>query len=342
MIYLKPNIRPDLSYGTKAQYENYYNPDTFIYIDLTSNYEAKIYFQEYEYDIFDPLHALDIDRAIIYPQDEIIGMMPMPNPIKLPITEEQRKLFEALLHDKAYKQADFFDRIFLTIKLRDFPCCDWPPNYQGPIDNLVHAYRNGFFEGYQSKLAAFNNQNNITSDLVQTVIDSSHLDTYFTDTRISTYWLEMGKKQGQSYFNWQQILEHLPKKSGLPDEISLDSEIAAPVSESSKTMEIINDKFEAMGSKGSYGWAYAFRNERDYRKFAEILEKFFEKHEYKLPNEPINTRPRCKTQLASTLKALYTDLGETLKSDHNFFSILKVLDVFQHENNDALYRALTK
>lgn len=342
MIYLNPNIRTDLSYETKALYQKYYDPDIFILIDLTSNFEAKKYYQENEFDIFDPQQSFDIDRWTIDPQDEMIGMMPMPDPIKLPIIKGQLSLFKSLFRKKGYKQDDFFGVNFRTLKLQDFPCRNWPPNSQGPIDNLAHAYRNGFFEGYQSKLAAFNNQTDITADLLQNVIENSHLGADFTDTRISTYWLEMGKKQGQLYFIWQQILEYSPKKSGLPDEISLDSEIVAPVSESSKTMEIINDKFEAMGSKGSYGWVYAFWNERDYRKFAEILEKFFKKHNYELPTETIHTRPRCKTQLALTLHAIYNELGETLKSDHNFFSIVRVLDVFKHENDDLLYRTLTK
>jgi len=287
MIYLKPNIRPDLSIGAKSQYEKYYDPDTFILIDLTSYYEAKKYYLENEFDPFDPQQSFDIDKWTIDSEDEMIGMMPMPDPIKLPITEKQRKLFETLLHEKTYKQADYFGRDFLTIKLQDFPDSDWPPNSQGPIDNLVHAYRNGFFEGYQSKLAAFNSQADTTADLLQNDIENLHLGSDFTDTRISTYWLEMGKKQGQLYFIWQQILEHSPKKIELPDARRLDSEIVALVSESSKTMELINEKFEVMGCKGIYGWAYAFRSERDYRKFTEILEKFFIKHDYELPNETI-------------------------------------------------------
>ena len=114
-----------------------------------------------------------------------------------------------------------------------------------------------------------------------------------------------------------------------------------PNSESKSTYkEIISETFESMDNKG---WGYAFRSEYDYNLFVDLLTNFFEGKPYSLPEKTIQLKRRCKTKVATELEDIYNTLGEgILKSDKNFFAIIKILSEFNTLTDNDLYKALTK
>jgi hypothetical protein len=98
-----------------------------------------------------------------------------------------------------------------------------------------------------------------------------------------------------------------------------------------------------MGSKGVYGWQYAFRNESHYNQLVLLLEQHFTNEQVTLPLTPIPTRPNTKTQLANTLKEIYDKKGEiSLRRDNQFISIVKSLEAFSDNSVNDIYKSLTR
>lgn len=113
---------------------------------------------------------------------------------------------------------------------------------------------------------------------------------------------------------------------------------AIPDFPESMLIDLMESHFEKMGKNG---WMSAFNSEKDYKEFILILHNFFNNEPYDIENLSIKLKRKTKTMVASVLRDIHKDLSErALKSDENFFQIVKVLSPFSDESNDKIYKAL--
>lgn len=107
-----------------------------------------------------------------------------------------------------------------------------------------------------------------------------------------------------------------------------------------RTKRVIADTFKKMDTKG---WQYAFVSEQDYILFIDLLTKFFEYKPYTLPETTIQLKRTCKTKVAKTLGEIHAELSENpLKSDIEYFKIVKVLNHFKEVSNFDLVKAMQR
>jgi len=103
---------------------------------------------------------------------------------------------------------------------------------------------------------------------------------------------------------------------------------------------IIENEFKTMDD---LGWEYAFTFENDYIIFVDLLAKYFENKSYILPKNIIKLKRNCKTRFAKVLNSIHKDLSKkSLKSDHDFIKIIKILDYFKDCSEDEIYQAITR
>jgi hypothetical protein len=104
----------------------------------------------------------------------------------------------------------------------------------------------------------------------------------------------------------------------------------------------IIEHFNAIDDVRSY--KYAFRNENDMHKFADLLTEYFIRDNFEMPKEEIKLQRSCKTRLAKVLKEIHYDAKskKTLRTDLKFYEIIKILDEFADLTNEQIYRFLIK
>lgn len=93
------------------------------------------------------------------------------------------------------------------------------------------------------------------------------------------------------------------------------------------------------------GWSYAFTSEDDFNTFVELLTNYFQQKEFKIPTETIKLKRNCKTKLAKAFNPIHINLGhddKKLKSDIEFFDIIRVLNHFKELSNADIYDAITR
>ncbi len=112
----------------------------------------------------------------------------------------------------------------------------------------------------------------------------------------------------------------------------------SPTDKQSRTKSLLLEKFKTMHN---IGWNYAFQSETDFNTFVDLLTSFFEQKEYTLPLE-IATKNRITTKLASTIGDIYSELGETLKTDSEFLKLIKILSCFKKKADKDIIKALQR
>ena len=109
----------------------------------------------------------------------------------------------------------------------------------------------------------------------------------------------------------------------------------------SKTKQVISNELETIDK--TMGWGYAFTNETDYKTFLDLLTCFFEYKPYSIPQQTIRLKRDCKTRFAKELRPIHKDLSEKpLKSDIEFFNLIKTLNHFKDLNDNEIYQAITR
>ncbi len=103
----------------------------------------------------------------------------------------------------------------------------------------------------------------------------------------------------------------------------------------------IEEEFKAMDNRG---WRYAFTSELDYEVFVNLLINHFEGRKHSLPSKLIILDRDCKTKLATTLNSIHKKLsnGKKLKSDFEYLKLIRVLNHFENDSEDRIYRTITK
>jgi hypothetical protein len=104
---------------------------------------------------------------------------------------------------------------------------------------------------------------------------------------------------------------------------------------------LISNKFEEIDRVN--GWKYAFSSESDYNTFLELLTSYFAFKEYSLPKKIINLKRTTKTRFAKALSPIHKDLSNIpLKSDNEFFKLIRVFNHFEKLSDDEIYQAITR
>lgn len=103
--------------------------------------------------------------------------------------------------------------------------------------------------------------------------------------------------------------------------------------------KLIKDKFNGFNDD----WQSLFLTGNDFNMVVQILTNFFERKPYTIENISINLKRNTKTKVAAILRDIHKDLSENqLKKDEEFFKIVRVLNHFKNEDEDNLYKALTR
>lgn len=152
---------------------------------------------------------------------------------------------------------------------------------------------------------------------------------------------ENGQKQGCFYRAWSIIFSNQNLFAPLFQEYFTTLPPQPKDKNDSKTKDIILDIFNSIDAKG---WQYAFENEEDFNIFTSLLTKFFEYESYKLPKEIIRLKKNCKTKIAMALGNIHKELSnkDKLKTDTEFFKLIRVLSPFEKTKENDLYKALTR
>jgi len=124
-----------------------------------------------------------------------------------------------------------------------------------------------------------------------------------------------------------------------PDKKEAKSENSA-ANQQSEFSKLIRDNFNGLNSDG---WRSLFLTEGDFISFVHILTNFFECKPYKIENLTINLKRNTKTKVAAILSDIHKDLSENqLRKDKEFFKIVRILNHFRDEEENDLYKALTR
>jgi hypothetical protein len=113
--------------------------------------------------------------------------------------------------------------------------------------------------------------------------------------------------------------------------------------EVSQTKEIILKELESIDK--NKGWGYAFVNEKDLKVFVDLLTSYFEYKPFVLPQNIIILKKDCKTRFAKSLSPIHKELSnenKKLKSDIEFFKIIRVLNHFKEMSDKEIYQAITR
>lgn len=106
--------------------------------------------------------------------------------------------------------------------------------------------------------------------------------------------------------------------------------------ENSKTKNLIEHQFEKIKES-------VFTSDDDYNSFLDLLTNFFEYKPYIIPEKKIKLKRDSKTRVASVFNPIHKELSEkTLKSDSDYFKILRVLNVFSKASDIDIYKAITR
>jgi hypothetical protein len=115
------------------------------------------------------------------------------------------------------------------------------------------------------------------------------------------------------------------------------------VNEVSRTKQVIIDALESIDKVN--GWKYAFNNENDYNIFLDLLTNYFEYKPYSIPQKTISLKRDCKTRLAKAFSPIHKELSnenKKLKSDLDFFQLIRVLSHFKSSTDAEIYQAITR
>ena len=103
--------------------------------------------------------------------------------------------------------------------------------------------------------------------------------------------------------------------------------------------KLITENFNNLNN----GWQYAFLTEDDFNKYVTILTDFFEGNSGINEVQVIKLKNGSMTAVAKVLNDIQRELSEVaLKSNKEYFNIIRLLSVFKDKNDDYIYRALTK
>jgi hypothetical protein len=149
--------------------------------------------------------------------------------------------------------------------------------------------------------------------------------------------IEIVKQAAEEYPKWvreNKIVKEVPDTSQI---VTGGNENQLAI----KTRLIISNHIETIDN--NLGWEYAFNNQDDYDLFLNLATGFFNYNPIPSPNQIIRLKHNCKTRFAKTLNLIYKELSNrTLKSDVEFFKLIRILNHFQNLTDIEIYNAVTR
>ena len=171
---------------------------------------------------------------------------------------------------------------------------------------------------------------------VYNLFDEHLPETPYFFATAATYSIE----KRQSFLNLRQLSLNENYNSVVKNEVAESVDGSYIKRGESKTKAFIIESFENIDKKK---WQYAFDDENDLNLFSDLLTNFFEYKNYIIPKKVIHIKRMTRTKVASVLGEIYRELSEKqLKADYDFFKIVRVLNHFQNDSDEILYKALTR
>lgn len=134
-------------------------------------------------------------------------------------------------------------------------------------------------------------------------------------------------------------LKHLDLLESNIYEIKNNRPVALNISNDNKKAQFIIKKFDELKSKMRDN-QFPFLNEHDYNYYVDLLTLYFDGNEYQLPDHKIETIPRIKGKIISTLGDIYVRYKHTLKPENAFCDIVRVLREFENDSYNMIYKGL--
>jgi hypothetical protein len=184
----------------------------------------------------------------------------------------------------------------------------------------------------------YNDLSEIQKNYKNSIIRGVEVDYAFINSPTMNY-----QRQGENYQIYTHSLYLFRKwvETFQPQQTEVKTE--QEIIEASRTKDIILK--ELYGIDKNKGWEYAFVNEKDLNDFADLLTRYFEYQPYDLPKKIIELKKDCRTRFAKSLRPIHKELSnenKKLKSDIEFFEIIKVLNHFKKMSYEELYQAITR
>ncbi|MDX8339069.1 hypothetical protein SLH46_07730 [Draconibacterium sp. IB214405] len=87
---------------------------------------------------------------------------------------------------------------------------------------------------------------------------------------------------------------------------------------------------------------HGFKSEKGFIAFCTLLNDFFENKKPVIPSQVIEIQGGVKGKIAHSLKEIYSDCGmNKLRSNNEFFNVVRVLSVFKEHTNLHIYKSMT-
>lgn len=152
---------------------------------------------------------------------------------------------------------------------------------------------------------------------------------FLDDLMTFDFWNECINEAIDNYFNYPHTSKTYHEDEPAPEVVNTE------------LFKQIRQRFEAMDKKG---YQYAFRTEDEFCNFCNVLALYFDNGTFN-DIETIQLNPRTKTRIASTLNSIYSKFIKddlSLKTNKDFFRIVRFLAPYQEKTDNEIYKALTR
>lgn len=246
--------------------------------------------------------------------------------------------FKIAEKERFYSPEEFFD--YCTLVLSKF---------RTDLENQLNERRKDIYtrlNGARNKTLRYENDNRPIELAWQETI--SNCEAELKNISVSDFLVHLPSLTNLRYIgtlniqDLQTIFEAIVKaKKEFLEQNNDDSDSHTEDFSQNRTKSSILEKFENMDIQG---WKYAFKTEKDYILFTDLLTNFFEYKPYKLPETTIQLNRTCKTKVAKTLGEIHRKLSNENKliTDTKYFSLIRILSPFENVKERDLYKALTR
>lgn len=117
--------------------------------------------------------------------------------------------------------------------------------------------------------------------------------------------------------------------------------IVTSIPKDNKCAQFITECFDDLKSELDDN-IFPIPDENDYISYVDLLTLYFEGKEYNLPKHKVEVIPRIKGKILSTLGQPHSRYKRTLKPDNAFCDIVRVLQPFENDSDDKIYKGMRR
>lgn len=162
---------------------------------------------------------------------------------------------------------------------------------------------------------------------------------YLCKENAAEFWNEGHKKDITQWLKKAKIVTEV-FDSTWTDVSELKDHLISP---NNRTKALITEQIEHIDKLK--GWEYSFSTFEDLTAFVDLLTNYFEYKPIKFPTKTITLKKDSKTRFARCLREIHKELGnenQKLRTDFEYFKLLRVLSHFKDSSNEEIYRAITR